>query len=126
MHYIWQYRLWSLSEMTTVDGRSVRIIDPGTLNTDAGPDFFNAKIEIDGNLWVGNVEIHVRATDWKRHNHDKDKAYDSVILHVVEKDDAPIYRTNGELIPQMVLKYSHNFSQKYAELINSPISLTSA
>ena len=126
MHYIWQYRLWNLTNMSTVDGRSVRIIDPGTLNTDAGPDFFNAKIEIDGNLWVGNVEIHVRASDWKRHNHDHDKAYDSVILHVVEKDDAPVYRTNGELIPQMVLKYSHNFSQKYAELVNSPTSLPCA
>ena len=126
MHYIWQYRLWNFTNMSTVDGRSVRIIDPGTLNTDAGPDFFNAKIEIDGNLWVGNVEIHVRASDWKRHNHDHDKAYDSVILHVVEKDDAPVYRTNGELIPQMVLKYSHNFSQKYAELVNSPTSLPCA
>ena len=126
MHYIWQYRLWNFTNMSTVDGRSVRIIDPGTLNTDAGPDFFNAKIEIDGNLWVGNVEIHVRASDWKRHNHDHDKAYDSVILHVVEKDDAPVYRTSGELIPQMVLKYSHNFSQKYAELVNSPTSLPCA
>ena len=55
MQYIWQHRLWSLADMSTVDGKSVRIIDPGTLNTDAGPDFFNAKIEIDGKLWVVNV-----------------------------------------------------------------------
>lgn len=126
MQYIWQHRLWSLADMTTVDGRSVRVIDPGTLNTDAGPDFFNAKIKIDGNLWVGNVEIHTRASDWKRHNHDKDKAYDSVILHVVEKDDAPVYRTNGELIPQMILNYSHDFTAKYAELVNSTSSLPCA
>lgn len=126
MQYIWQYRLWSLSEMATVDGRRVRIIDPGTLNTNAGPDFFNAKIEIDGNVWVGNVEIHVRASDWKRHHHDKDKAYDSVVLHVVEKDDAPVYRSNGELIPQMVLNYSHNFNEKYASLVNATISLPCA
>lgn len=126
MHYIWQHRLWSLAEMSTVDGRSVRVIDPGTLNIDAGPDFFNAKIKIDGNLWVGNVEIHTRASDWKRHHHDKDRAYDSVILHVVEKDDAPVYRTNGELIPQMILNYSHDFTTKYTELVNSTSSLPCA
>ncbi|MBE6310295.1 MAG: DUF2851 family protein [Bacteroidales bacterium] len=126
MQYIWQHRLWNASAMTTVDGRRINIIDPGTLNTDAGPDFFNAKIEIDGNVWAGNVEIHVRATDWKRHNHDKDKAYDSVILHVVEKDDAPVYRTNGELIPQMVLRYSHNFSERYNLLVNASNSLPCA
>ena len=126
MQYIWQHRLWSLTEMSTVDGRSVRVIDPGTLNNDSGPDFFNAKIKIDGNLWVGNVEIHTRASDWKRHKHDKDKAYDSVILHVVEKDDAPVYRTNGELIPQMILNYSHDFTTKYTNLINSSSHLPCA
>lgn len=126
MQYIWQHRLWNPSEMSTVDGRRIRIIDPGILNTDSGPDFFNAKIEIDGNIWVGNVEIHIRASDWKRHNHDKNKAYDSVILHVVEKDDAPVYRSNGELIPQMELKYAHDFATKYANLINSTSSLPCA
>lgn len=126
MQYIWQHRLWSLAEMATVDGKRVRVIDPGTLNTDAGPDFFNAKVEIDGNMWVGNVEIHVRASDWKRHHHDTDKAYDSVILHVVEKDDAPTFRTNGEQIPQMILNYAHDFSAKYAELVNSTSNLPCA
>lgn len=126
MQYIWQHRLWNMAEMNTVDGRRIRIIDPGTLNTDSGPDFFNAKIEIDGKLWAGNVEIHTRATDWKRHHHDQDKAYDSVILHVVGKDDAPVYRTNGELIPQMILNYSHDFISKYAELVNSKSSLPCA
>lgn len=126
MQYIWQHRLWNLTDMSTVDGRKVRVIDTGSINTDSGPDFFNAKIEIDGNLWVGNVEIHMRASDWKRHKHDKDKAYDSVILHVVEKDDAPVYRSNRELIPQMVLNYNRNFLQKYAELVNSTSSLPCA
>ena len=90
--------------MTTNDMRHVRVLDPGLLNTDSGPDFFNAKVEIDGQLWVGNIEMHVRASDWRRHGHDKDSAYDSVILHVVDKDDAPVYRTNGERIPQLVLQ----------------------
>lgn len=126
MQYIWQHRLWSLADMTTVDGKPIRIIDPGTLNTDAGPDFFNAKILIDNHMWVGNVEVHVRASDWKKHHHDLDKAYDSVILHVVEKDDAPVYRTNGELIPQMVLHYAHDFGERYSALVASTQSLPCA
>ena len=99
--------------------RHVRVLDPGLLNTDSGPDFFNAKVEIDGQLWVGNIEMHVRASDWKRHGHDKDSAYDSVILHVVDKDDAPVYRTNGERIPQLVLQVSPLFDASYQQLVNS-------
>ena len=103
----------------TNDMRHVRVLDPGLLNTDSGPDFFNAKVEIDGQLWVGNIEMHVRASDWKRHGHDKDSAYDSVILHVVDKDDAPVYRTNGERIPQLVLQVSPLFDASYQQLVNS-------
>ena len=66
MQYVWQHRLWESQGLTTVDGKRIRVIDPGVLNTDAGPDFFNAKIEIDREMWVGNVEIHVRASDWFR------------------------------------------------------------
>ncbi len=123
MQYIWEYRLWNPSSMTTNDGRRVRIIDSGLRNTDAGPDFFNAKIEIDGYVWAGNVEIHYRASDWKRHGHDRDRAYDSVVLHVVDKDDAPVYRSNGERIPQMVMKCSPRFSERYAELVDSKVEL---
>ena len=126
MQYIWQHKLWLSEDMVTNDGRKVRVIDPGMLNTDAGPDFFNAKVEIDGHTWVGNVEIHVRATDWKRHGHHEDPAYDSVILHVVEKDDAPVYRINGELIPQVVLKVSARFNESYDRLVNARIELPCA
>ncbi len=119
MHYIWQHRLWRSEDMTTNDGRRVRVIDPGLLNSDAGPDFFNAKVEIDGQMWVGNIEMHVRASDWKRHGHDHDSAYDNVVLHVVDKDDAPVYRTNGELIPQLVLQVSPLFGTSYSQLVNS-------
>lgn len=112
--------------MATNDGRHVRVIDPGLLNTDAGPDFFNAKVEIDGQLWVGNIEMHVSATDWKRHGHDTDPAYDSVVLHVVDKDDAPVFRTNGERIPQLVLQVSPLFNMSYSELVNSRLELPCA
>ena len=112
--------------MVTNTGKKVRVVDPGLLNTDAGPDFFNAKIEIDGHMWVGNVEMHYRATDWKRHRHDSDKAYDSVILHVVAKDDAPVRRTNGELIPQLVLEVSPQFNADYASLVGATIEVPCA
>jgi len=126
LQYIWQHRLWLSEDMATNDGRRVRVIDPGLLNTDSGPDFFNAKVEIDGHLWVGNVEIHVRASDWKRHHHDEDRAYDNVILHVVEKDDAPVYRTSGELIPQVELKVSPRFNECYDRLVNAKVELPCA
>ncbi|MDE6040450.1 MAG: DUF2851 family protein, partial [Muribaculaceae bacterium] len=83
MQYVWQHRLWVPGAMTDVDGNAVSVIDPGLLNTNAGPDFFNAKVRIGDRMWVGNIEIHVRASDWYRHGHDSDPAYDSVVLHVV-------------------------------------------
>lgn len=126
MQYVWKHRLWRSEDMVTNTGKKVRVVDPGLLNTDAGPDFFNAKIEIDGHMWVGNVEMHYRATDWKRHRHDSDKAYDSVILHVVAKDDAPVRRTNGKLIPQLVLEVSPQFNADYASLVGATIEVPCA
>ena len=106
MHYVWQYRLITHDDMVTVDGRRVTVIDPGRHNTDAGPDFFNAKVRIGDDLWAGDVEMHVRASDWHRHGHHNDPAYDSVVLHVVDSDDSPVARRNGETIPQMTMHLS--------------------
>ena len=117
MQYVWQHRLFDPSRLTTVDGRKVRVIDVGRLNTDSGPDFFNAKIGIDGYVWAGNVEIHRRASDWRRHNHHLDPAYDSVVLHVVEVADTPVYRTDGEEIPTLVLSCSPTFRADYESLV---------
>ncbi len=124
MQYVWQHRLWLAPDMRTVDGRVVQVIDPGLLNTDAGPDFFNAKIRIDGRTWVGNVEIHVRASDWFRHHHDSDPAYDSVILHVVDRDDMPVRRrgSSSEIIPQLIMPCAPDFADRYAAMINHPAS----
>lgn len=118
MQYIWQHRLWQPSDMKTCAGTRVRIIDPGKLNTGSGPDFFNAKIKIGDQMWAGDVEIHVRASDWHRHNHHTDPAYDSVILHVVAKDDMPIKRSDGNIIPQMKMDCSPNFRARYDSLVN--------
>ena len=99
LHYVWKHKLFPLKVLQTTNGLPVEVIDPGLQNPNAGPDFFNAKLKIDGALWVGNIEIHTHSSDWFRHGHHSDKAYDSVILHVVSEADTEITRTNGEQIP---------------------------
>lgn len=120
MHYVWRHRLWLASEMRTNDGRPVAVIDVGQPNRDSGPDFFNAKIRIGDQTWCGNVEIHVKASDWLRHGHDRDRAYDSVILHVVQFDDCAIQTPGGRPIPQLVMPCARDFSERYAAFINNP------
>lgn len=119
MQYLWQHRLWPTANMATVDGRRLQVLDQGKLNTDSGPDFFNAKIKLDDELWVGDVEIHVRASDWFRHNHDTDAAYDSVILHVVDKDDAEVRTpSSGSVIPQYRMECNPAFADCYRTLVS--------
>lgn len=119
MHYVWQHRLWLQSDMSTIDGRRVQVIDPGLHNHDSGPDFFNAKISIDGRIWCGNVEIHVKASDWMRHGHHNNEAYDSVILHVVSVNDMTITRHDGSVIPQLILPCAPDFDRRYDSLVNN-------
>lgn len=117
MHYIWEHGLLLPGEQRTTGGDAVEILDPGLANGDAGPDFFNAKVRIGGEQWCGNVEIHVRASDWYRHGHQNDRAYDSVILHVVEHDDMDVKRSDGEVIAQMVMRYNPGFAESYREMV---------
>lgn len=116
LHYVWKHLLDRSHDMVTHDGRKVRVIDPGLRNTDAGPDFFNAKINIDGTVWVGNVEIHDKSSDWYAHGHDGDRAYDNVILHVCKVVDRPIVRGDGEEIPQLVLDVPPHVMMNYEDL----------
>ena len=116
LHYVWKHKLFPLKVLQTTKGLLVEVIDSGLQNPNAGPDFFNAKLKIDGTLWVGNIEIHTHASDWFRHGHNCDKAYDSVILHVVGEADEEITRTNGGQIPQLVLACPENVQSHYHEL----------
>ena len=118
LHYIWKHRIYPLHEMRTNKGETVEVIDPGLHNRNAGPDFFNAKIKIDGILWVGNIEIHDKASDWFLHGHDKDKSYDNVILHVVGIDDMPVVMSNGNIVRQMQMDVPDYVSRNYASLLN--------
>ncbi|MGB4959749.1 MAG: DUF2851 family protein [Saprospiraceae bacterium] len=105
LYYLWRTKRIGSQSWTTTDGREVEIVDFGTLNEDAGPDFFNAKVLIDGTVWAGNVEMHVFSSDWKQHQHHHNSAYDNVILHVVYEDDAPVQTKDGlRAIPALELK----------------------
>ena len=117
LHYVWQHKLFPLTQLTTIEGLSVEVIDPGLHNSNAGPDFFNAKVKIDNTMWVGNVEIHERASDWFRHKHDTDPAYDSVILHVVGISDCEIPVKNQRILPQMELGIPDDVLRNYRELL---------
>lgn len=122
LQQIWQQRMWKHDRLVTVGGEPVEVLDPGLLNHDAGPDFFNAKIKIGGKIWVGNVEVHVRASDWHRHRHDSDPAYGTVILHVVLHDDARITRPDGSEIPQLVLACAGDFKKLCDRMTDRPDS----
>ena len=116
LHYIWKYKLFPLKPLQTTDGLTLEVIDPGTLNRDAGPDFFNAKIKLDGTTWVGNIEIHGRATDWYAHGHHEDTHYNNVILHVTETADRPIVTQDGKTLPQLIVEVPGYLRENYEEL----------
>ena len=103
LHHIWKFRLYNNSNLCTANGDFLQVIFPGTRHHHAGPDFQNAKIQIGQTLWAGNVEIHIRASDWMKHGHSQDQAYANVILHVVYQNDLIIYDNNDTAIPVLVL-----------------------
>jgi len=103
--YLWSQRLLS-PVLKTQQNEDIVVLKPGIRNHDSAPDFFNALIKIDNKTWAGNVEIHVNSSDWDKHGHTNDKAYDNIILHVVYNDDKPIKRSSGEIIPCLALNNS--------------------
>ncbi|WP_321371522.1 DUF2851 family protein [uncultured Draconibacterium sp.] len=119
LQYIWQNRLFTADQLLTTEGEPLVINDPGRKNSDSGPDFFNAKIKINDTLWAGNIEIHKKASDWQKHEHTNNKAYDNVILHVVETADTKVARSNGKNIPTFILKYPDQFKNNYRNLLDA-------
>jgi len=102
--FLWRYSYAQTKELFTVSGEKLQILYPGFINSDSGPDFSQSKIVLDDTKWVGNVELHVKSSDWYRHNHHNDKMYESVVLHVVWEDDRPVKLSSGELLPTLELK----------------------
>ncbi len=118
-HFVWQHKLYRAGDLKTVDGLPLELIHPGFLNRNAGPDFFNAKIKIDGILWAGNVEIHCKSSDWQQHKHQEDAAYANVILHVAAHYTTPAFNSKGKEIPTLVLDIQPSVYRRYSELLEA-------
>ena len=104
LHYLWKFKKFDTSNLTTSNGEKLTIENSGSYLQLAGPDFFNSQITIENQKWAGNVEIHLKSSDWYAHHHERDSNYDSVILHVVWDHDVEIYRKNNTEIPVLILK----------------------
>ncbi len=109
LHYLWKYKYFAVNKLRTTAKETIQIINAGEHNLNSGPDFFNSKIIIDKQTWAGNVEIHVKSSDWYLHHHENDSNYDNVILHVVWLHDIDIYQKNNTVIPTLEL---HNFTSQ--------------
>jgi len=122
LHYVWLYKMFSKIDFKTTGNEHLSIIKSGLHNKNAGPDFLNAQLKIDGQTWIGNVEIHLKASDWYLHNHEKDLNYDAVILHVVWENDVAIFMKNNKPIPTLVLKnfIDETVLNKYKNLFLAP------
>ncbi len=117
LHYVWKHKMFPLKELSTTDGEVVEVIDVGLHNRDAGPDFFNAKVKIGDTLWVGNVELHCKSSDWYMHDHAHDSAYDNVVLHVVMTADKEVVTSKGMRVRQMLLDVPPMVQENYSELL---------
>ena len=119
--YIWQHKLFYSNNLSLTNKENIIINSTGIRNNDSGPDFFNAKIKLSNIEWIGNIEIHIKSSDWEKHKHQNNKNYDNIILHVVYENDKNIFRKSGEVIPTLELKNKFNelIFEKYKELITS-------
>lgn len=120
LHHVWQHKKFAVTQLQTTAGESIQILNSGQYLQLAGPDFFNAQIIIGNQKWAGNVEIHIKSSDWYIHNHENDSNYDSVILHVVWEYDTPIFRKDNLEIPTLELRNYVALSDlhKYQSLIS--------
>ncbi|OFX35121.1 MAG: hypothetical protein A2X08_04940 [Bacteroidetes bacterium GWA2_32_17] len=119
LHFVWQFGLFERTNLKALTGEDIDIISTGQHNTDSGPDFFNARIKINRIEWAGNVEIHIKSSDWKKHGHTNDKAYNNVILHVVSDYDADVFINENQRIPTIKLNYNKILLENYKSLYGS-------
>ena len=120
LHYLWKYGLFDRDKLFDNDGNKIVVINPGEYNRDAGPDFFNARISIGGTVWAGNVEIHTRSSHFDNHGHQKDPAFNNVILHIVAENDKRIFNAKGEEVLTAEIDFDPSLYSKYVSLVNNP------
>ena len=120
LHFVWKLKLFSTINLASTNGEIIEIISAGTANPNAGPDFLNAKLVINNQLWAGNVEIHLNSSDWYAHNHEIDENYDSVILHVVWEHTVDVFRKTNQPIATLELKnyISKELLENYEQLFS--------
>ena len=119
LHYLWKHRLFDENNFFSEAGESIEVVDTGLPNMNSGPDFLNASIKIGHTLWVGNVEIHVKSSDWNHHGHNHDKTYNNVILQAVLNNNATVKRTTGEPIVTGELKFDPILFKNYQYLLKN-------
>ena len=119
LHYLWSFQKFQ-GELLTESNEILEVLNPGLKNSNSGPDFFNARIIINNQHWAGNVEIHVKSSDWYAHHHEADDAYNNVILHVVWEHDLDVFRKDNSVLPTLVLKNKVHKSlvTKYRQLVS--------
>lgn len=123
LHYAWRYQHFQATQLQTTQGQSLAVLSVGELNRNAGPDFLNARLHIEDTLWAGNVEIHLKSSDWLLHHHQQDPAYNNVVLHVVLDEDVPIQHTNGERLPCLELRrlLDPDLCKAYYQMLNNAL-----
>ena len=121
LHYLWKYQKFKSSPLQTTGGELIYVQNIGVHNKHSGPDFFNARVGISEQQWAGNVEIHLKSSDWYVHHHETDPAYDNVILHVVWEHDVEVFRKDETVIPTLELQKIVDvvLVQKYSGLLTS-------
>jgi len=123
LHYLWKHKKINVANLKTTKGEAVTLLNVGEHNHNTGPDFFNAQLKIGNQLWAGNLEIHLKSSDWYLHNHETDSNYDNVILHVVWEHDTEIFRQDNTEIPTLELKHYvstdalHNYQKLFGNTL---------
>ena len=125
LHFIWKFQLFDFSNLRTTNNESIHVFKPGLHNHNAGPDFLNTKIKINSIVWFGDVELHVKSSDWLKHKHQFDENYNTVVLHVVYEDDIEIRLENGAALPCLELKslIPNKYLTEYDSLFHSMATL---
>lgn len=119
LHFIWENRLFFKNNLKSSDNENIEILNIGIKNNDAGADFFNAKIKIEDRIWAGNIEIHIKSSDWEHHKHHQNKAYNNVILQVVFQNDKDVFHESGEKVRTLILNFDEKIFQNFQQMLAS-------
>jgi Protein of unknown function (DUF2851) len=120
LHYLWKYSLYDQDRLFDKEKNKIIVLNPGEYNRDSGPDFFNARISVDGTVWAGNIEIHTKSSHFDNHGHQNDPAFNNVILHVVAENDRQVFNANGEELLTAEISFDSSYYDRYTFLVNNP------